>query len=207
MSDTKAPRQPWNWSRIARNISAGTVASIAGYASYWHQVHVALMAGERPELAHIIPFSVDGVLVVASVAMVDARREGRKPSWQTKIGFAMGIAASVGANVMSANPTLLGRTVAAWPAVALLLVVEMLSSKGRLLKREREESPVKTQQAPETVAELAQPYYPDAPVSPAPRIGRPPIDTEIRPSGEVVNVDTGTPVSKSTAQRRRKVNA
>lgn len=207
MSDTKAPRQPWNWSRIARNISAGTVASIAGYASYWHQVHVALLAGERPELAHIIPFSVDGVLVVASVAMVDARREGRKPSWQTKVGFAMGIAASVGANVMSAQPTLLGRVVAAWPAVALLLVVEMLSSKGKLLKREREESPTETQPVI-SVAELAQPELPEAPVSPAPpRMGRPPIPTEIRPSGEVVNVENGTPVSESTAKRRRKVNA
>jgi hypothetical protein len=158
MSDTTAPRQR-NWTRFARNISAGIVASIAGYASYWHQVHVALAAGERTELAHVIPLSVDGVLVVASVCMVDARREGRKPSWQTKVGFAAGIAASVGANVMSAQPTTLGRLVAAWPALALLLVVEMLSSKGKLI---REMGPTMTT-TPELTAEMAE-----VPVSPAP---------------------------------------
>jgi len=123
-----------NVTRITRNLSAAAVATIAGYASYWHQVHVAIMAGERDELAHVLPFSVDGLLVVASVAMVDARIQGRKPSWQTKLGFAIGIAASVGANVMSAQPTALGRVVAAWPALALLLVVEILSSRGRKLK-------------------------------------------------------------------------
>jgi len=184
MSDnTQRPRRQLNWSRIAKNSSAGAVASIAGYASYWHQVHVATLAGERTELAHIIPVSVDGVLVVASVAMVDAAREGRKPSWATRVGFVVGIAASVGANVMSAQPTLLGRAVAAWPAVALLLVVEMLSRKGKLLPAE--ESPAKPAQlatpevveaesieqaqVPDTVAELESPdQLPVAPVSPAP---------------------------------------
>lgn len=117
--------------RTARNIGTTVVAGIAGYASYWHQVAVARIAGEREELAHIMPFSVDGLLIVASVAMVDARGEGRKPSWRTKVAFATAIAASVGANVMSAQPTLLGRVVAAWPALALLLTVETLSSRGR----------------------------------------------------------------------------
>jgi hypothetical protein len=188
MSDkTQRPRRQLNWSRIAKNSSAGAVASIAGYASYWHQVHVATLAGERTELAHIIPVSVDGVLVVASVAMVDAAREGRRPSWATRVGFVVGIAASVGANVMSAQPTLLGRAVAAWPAVALLLVVEMLSRKGKLLPKE--ESPTERAQlaapvavvaeeaeqvqVPDTVAELESPdRLREAPVSPAPA-GRP----------------------------------
>src|SRR5829696_8208977 len=31
-------KRPLNWTRIIRNTSAGVVASIAGYASYWHQV-------------------------------------------------------------------------------------------------------------------------------------------------------------------------
>ena len=151
--------------RITRNTSAAVVATIAGYASYWHQVGVARMAGEREELAHILPFSVDGLLVVASVAMVDARAEGRKPSWQTKVAFAAGISASVGANVMSAHPTFLGRAVAAWPALALLLVVETLSSKGRL----RKEAPVApvVQQVEQVLTEAVVSNLP-APVSPAP---------------------------------------
>lgn len=122
-----------NWTRVARNSSAAVVAGIAGYASYWHQTAVALRAGERTELAHLIPLSVDGMLIVASIAMVDDRQNGRKPRLSAKVAFALGIAASVGANVAAAHPTLLGRTVAAWPALALLLVVEILSRRGKLI--------------------------------------------------------------------------
>ena len=95
--------------RFTRNASAAVVASIAGYASYWHQVAVATRAGERAELAHIVPLSVDGVLVVASIVMVDARHEGRYPHWVTRVGFGIGILASVSANIASALPTWLGR--------------------------------------------------------------------------------------------------
>jgi len=122
-----------NWTRTARNTSAAVVAGIAGYASYWHQTAVALRAGERTELAHLIPLSVDGMLIVASIAMVDDRQNGRKPRLSAKIAFALGILASVGANVAAAHPTALGRTVAAWPALALLLVVEILSRRGKLI--------------------------------------------------------------------------
>lgn len=202
MSDTKAEKRPINWSRIARNASAGTVASIAGYASYWHQVHVATLAGERTELAHIIPLSVDGVLVVASIAMVDAGREGRKPSWATRVGFVVGIAASIGANVMSAQPTLLGRAVAAWPAVALLLVVEMLSRKGKLLRAE--EGPAKTfQPAAPAAAALVQPSLPAAPTSPAP-VGRPPIPAVMGPNGRMVHAETGESLKVRTETRKRR---
>jgi hypothetical protein len=179
--------------RIAKDSSAGIVASIAGYASYWHQVAVAQIAGERDELAHIIPLSVDGVLVVASIAMVDARREGRKPSWQTRLGFIVGIAASIGANVMSAHPTILGRAVAAWPALALLLVVEMLSSKG---KRRKDADPIAemVRVTPEPVQEAQQVVQAEVsrlpvPVSPAPRVA-PEVRTSLR-GREVISPLTG----------------
>lgn len=120
-----------NLTRTTKNVSAAIVGGIAAYGSYWHQVAVAAIAGERAELAHLIPLSVDGVMVVASVVMVDDRAAGRKPRISAKIGFAIGIVASIAANVSSAQPTWLGRAVAAWPALALLLVVEMLSRRGR----------------------------------------------------------------------------
>ena len=117
--------------RFTRNASAAVVAGIAGYASFWHQVAVALAAGERSEIAHVIPLSVDGMLVVASVVMVDDRQRGLAPRWSARIAFAIGTTATIAANIAGAHPTLLGRAVAAWPALALLLVVEMLSRKGK----------------------------------------------------------------------------
>jgi len=113
--------------RIARNISTVAVASIAAWSSWSHMVHVALKFGERPEVAYVLPISVDGMLIVASTAMVDDQRSGRPVRWSARIAFLAGVGASVAANIAAAQPTLGARVVAAWPAVALLLVVEMLS--------------------------------------------------------------------------------
>jgi hypothetical protein len=117
--------------RFARNTSAAVVAAIAAWSSYSHMVHVALHYGERAEVAYVLPFSVDGMLVVASVAMVDDRRAGRKVRPVARAAFTAGVIASVAANVGAAQPTAGARIVAAWPALALLLVVEMLSRSGR----------------------------------------------------------------------------
>jgi len=113
--------------RVARNVSTAAVATIAAWSSWSHMVHVALRFGERPEVAYVLPISVDGMLVVASAAMVEDKRSGRDVRWSARIAFVVGVAASVAANIAAAQPTLGARTVAAWPAVALLLVVEMLS--------------------------------------------------------------------------------
>jgi hypothetical protein len=86
-----------------------------------------LTFGERPEVAYALPFSVDGMLVVASVVMVDDKRHNRRVRPVARIAFAAGVLASVAANIAAAHPSAGARIVAAWPAVALLLVVEMLA--------------------------------------------------------------------------------
>ncbi|MGC4895447.1 DUF2637 domain-containing protein [Micromonospora sp. DT31] len=112
---------------MARTISTAAVASIAAWSSWSHMVHVALTFGERPEVALVLPISVDGMLIVASTAMVEDKRAARPVRWSARIAFTAGVAASVGANIAAAHPSLGARVVAAWPAVALLLVVEMLT--------------------------------------------------------------------------------
>lgn len=113
--------------RIARDVSTVAVAGIAAWSSWSHMVAVALRFGERPEVAYVLPLSVDGMLVVASAAMVEDKRAGRRVRWSARTAFAVGVAASVAANIAAAEPSLGARIVAAWPAVALLLVVEMLT--------------------------------------------------------------------------------
>jgi len=116
---------------VARNLSAAGVAGIAAFSSYSHMVHVALRYGERPEVAYALPFSVDGMLVVASVVMVDDRRQGRPVRVVARVAFTAGVAASIAANIAAAHPQPGARLVAAWPALALLLVVEMLARPAR----------------------------------------------------------------------------
>jgi hypothetical protein len=84
-------------------------------------VHVALHYGERPEVAYVLPLSVDGMLVVASAAMVQDRRARRPVRWSARLAFLTGVTASVAANIAAAQPILGARVVAAWPAIALLL--------------------------------------------------------------------------------------
>ncbi|MFI6065655.1 DUF2637 domain-containing protein [Micromonospora sp. NPDC051227] len=110
--------------RLARDVSTVAVAGIAAWSSWSRMVAVALRFGERPEVAYVLPLSVDGMLVVASAAMVEDHRAGRRVRWSARTAFAVGVAASVAANIAAAEPSLGARIVAAWPAVALLLVVE-----------------------------------------------------------------------------------
>jgi hypothetical protein len=74
---------------------------------------------------------VDGVLTVAAIVMAEDRRAHRPVRRIAKAAFLVGLCASIAANVAGAQPTLGGRLIAAWPAVALLLIVEMLSSSLR----------------------------------------------------------------------------
>jgi len=54
-----------------RWLSTAAIAGIAAWVSYWHMVAVALRYGEGAASAHLIPFSVDGLVVVASVCLVE----------------------------------------------------------------------------------------------------------------------------------------
>lgn len=79
-----------NGIRLARNVSAGMVAAIAAWSSYSHMTEVALRFGERAEVAYVLPFSVDGLMVVASVTMVDDKQAGRRPRTSARAAFLAG---------------------------------------------------------------------------------------------------------------------
>ncbi|MET8253286.1 DUF2637 domain-containing protein [Micromonospora sp. NPDC005197] len=108
---------------------AGTVAvtTIAAVASYDHMKVLAERAGQPPTLAALLPLSVDGMILVATLALGD----GRRSRWSAWLAFVLGVAASVVANVAVAPPSATARVVSAWPAVALLLTVEVLARSGK----------------------------------------------------------------------------
>jgi hypothetical protein len=56
----------------AVRIAATTViAGIAAWVSYWHMAAVAARYGETPTSAYLLPVSVDGLIVVASISLVE----------------------------------------------------------------------------------------------------------------------------------------
>lgn len=54
-----------------RIIATTAIAGIAAWASYWHMVGVAARYGETGATAYLLPLSVDGLIVVASICLVE----------------------------------------------------------------------------------------------------------------------------------------
>lgn len=54
-----------------RWLATATIASIAAWVSYWHMVGVAVRYGETGASPYLLPLSVDGLVVVASVCLVE----------------------------------------------------------------------------------------------------------------------------------------
>jgi Protein of unknown function (DUF2637) len=55
----------------ARVCAAAIIAAIAAWVSYWHMAGVTARYGESPASAQLMPISVDGLIVVASISLVE----------------------------------------------------------------------------------------------------------------------------------------
>jgi Protein of unknown function (DUF2637) len=111
-----------------RRITTGAVlavAAVAAVASYEHMRALAALAGEGWR-SWLLPISVDGLAVAASMTMLVRRRAGQGAGALPWVALLLGLGASLAANVAAADPTVVGRLVAAWPPVGLLLSYELL---------------------------------------------------------------------------------
>jgi hypothetical protein len=62
-----------------RLIAAGAISAIAAWVSYWHMVGVVARYGETGASPYLMPFSVDGLIVVASICLVEIGAQLRTP--------------------------------------------------------------------------------------------------------------------------------
>jgi hypothetical protein len=112
------------WVRRVTTASVLAVALVAAVASYEHMRALADLAGEGWR-SWLLPISVDGLAVAASMTMLVRRRAGQPAGALPWVALLLGLGASLAANVAAADPTLVGRMVAAWPPVGLLLSYEL----------------------------------------------------------------------------------
>ncbi len=103
------------------------LAGVAGAISYSHMAELAHLHGEVGWRSHAFPVSVDGIEIVASLVLLAHRRAGTRAGWLPWAALAAGTAASVAANVAVGASDPVGRLVAGWPAVALLVAIKLLS--------------------------------------------------------------------------------
>jgi hypothetical protein len=113
--------------RIAAAATVVGLAGIAGAISYSHMQHLAEVHGEQGWRAHCFPLSVGGIEIVASLVLLYHRRAGSPAGGLPWVALAAGTLASLAANVAVGATDLVGRAVAGWPAIALLVAVKLLS--------------------------------------------------------------------------------
>ena len=95
------------------------VALVAAVASYDHMRTLAEQAGEGWR-SWLLPLSVDGLVVAATMALLAAKRAGRLRAGALPwVALLLGLGGSLAANVAAVEPMVAGRLVAAWPPVAL----------------------------------------------------------------------------------------
>jgi hypothetical protein len=59
------------WLAVIRWTATGVIAGIAAWVSYWHMVGVSARYGETGGTPYLLPLSVDGLVVVASISLVE----------------------------------------------------------------------------------------------------------------------------------------
>lgn len=106
-------------------------ALIAGTVSYLHMHALVALHGQPGWVAALTPLSVDGMIVAASTTLLADSRSGGKGGALPWALLLAGSVASLAANVAVAEPTLLGRIIAAWPSFALTASYELLTRQVR----------------------------------------------------------------------------
>ena len=126
-----APETPSRVVRATTVAAVVVVAAVAAVVSFAHMREVADRAGEAWR-AWLLPLSVDGLVVAASMVLLTRRRAGLAAGWLPWAALLGGVGASLAANVAAAEPTATARVVAAWPALAFAVAFELLLQQRRM---------------------------------------------------------------------------
>ncbi|MBT2207037.1 DUF2637 domain-containing protein [Actinomadura sp. NEAU-AAG7] len=113
------------------------IGAIAAYISYRHALDVATAYGEPGATGRLVPLTIDGLVYVASMVMLDAARRRVQAPALARFALVLGIGATVAVNVLHGvahGPV--GAVIAAWPAITLVVAVELLMG---MIRRGRDE--------------------------------------------------------------------
>jgi hypothetical protein len=152
--------------RLTTAAAVATVAAVAAVISYRHAYELVSTYGETGVTARLVPFTVDGLILAASMLILDANRHHRPVPPLARWCLGAGIVATIGANLahgLGHGP--IGALVSAWPALALAGSFELLMT---LIRSETRVSatagaPVDTDMVVPLVDPDAPPALPEAP--------------------------------------------
>jgi hypothetical protein len=132
---------PVSGDRVIRLATAAVVCAVAGFAavvSYSRIYGLGRAHGQDGTAARLLPLSVDGLILAASLVLLHEARNGRDAPGLARFMLWLGIAATIGANVAyRAGYGLLGALISAWPAVAFIGAVEIATQQVRRARAPR----------------------------------------------------------------------
>jgi hypothetical protein len=124
-----------NLIRITTAVAVAAVAAVAAIISYRHAYELVSTHGETGLTARLMPFTVDGPILAASMLILDASRRHQPVPPLARWCLGAGITATVGANLahgLGHGP--IRALVSAWPALALAGSFELLMTLIRTRK-------------------------------------------------------------------------
>lgn len=120
-------RQPWARTTLGVTLFAvAAIAAITGAVSYEHEYQLARHHGQTGWVSTLLPFTVDGMIVAASVVLVWAASVGLRRPWRPLAVLLVGISATIAANLAAGVADgWLGAVVSAWGGVSLILASDL----------------------------------------------------------------------------------
>lgn len=143
--------------RAIRAATAAVVIAVAAFAavvSYSHIYDLARLHGQSGTAARLLPLSVDGLIVAASLVALHEARKGRKAPARAWLMLGLGVAATVAANVLYGlrfGPV--GAVISAWPAVSFVGTVEMCMW---MIRKARPETTTESEETPADLREFGE---------------------------------------------------
>ena len=165
------------------------VAVIAAVVSYSHMQQLADHAGEAWR-SWLIPLSIDGLVVAASMVLVTARRTGVGGGVLAWGALGTGVVASLAANMADARAQVTAVLVAGWPAVAFAVAFELL------LRQRHAEQPEDTTPPPVPVAVVDPSPGPHQPVAPPARPAPPTLPAPVTAASPELAAPVRDPVEE-----------
>jgi hypothetical protein len=148
--------------RVTTALAVLMVAGIAAIISYQHAYELVIAHGESGVTARLLPFTVDGLILAASMVILDASRRDQHVPPLAAWSLGCAIAATVGANLahgLGHGPV--GAVVSAWPALALVGSFELLMLLIRRSQRDAGgDSPRGVQDQPAPASPNREPLAP-----------------------------------------------
>jgi hypothetical protein len=123
--------------RLGANVVTVVVGTIAGYISWLHLYALGMSQPLTPGLSHsqeklaagLTPFSIDGMIMLGTLKLRQARIEQRPAHWAAYAAVILGVALTMAGNIASAPPSIWAQVLAAAPPAAFLVSVEVLAGK------------------------------------------------------------------------------